>query len=531
MDFSELGIEYFIKKIKPKTLIGLECRNTIRPFLPKEEHLLIENLDFLNEALNIIKYFDKLYEIISLALINIGKCEFSIDYFHHFSRKASKLKKVFTETGYFLEQLRNMFYRIVEHKDEEHSFNLPILTRLTRKAMTLLDYAEINNFELMLKTYKSRNFNTLKNIEIKEQALKNKIESEYQTLRAKLKETVGIVVNSYEFTLSNSDAPLVMYLKNLPYLKAKNCPKGKIKFTLLLPEKSRKLLDDLQSLKQQKQENLSRFNSNLSVFFHKTLGKLKELAQLTSFIDLTFAKAELKLSDGLFIPYIAQNEGAVISGVKKFLKEELSEESIDFVSLKNNIHIVTAATGGGKSTLLKTIAAIQVLCQSAIPVPAKYIEFFMVNGIKFLKGKKTISNLKNELLTLANFLKSRPASELIVMDDVLVSAEPFFRKTLLEKIINELKLNENTIYITGNMINPENLPEALVISASTLKDNFSEINFNIPAHGSEQIPLENLNKVNFPVEFIAKVKRYSDNNFYKKENQNAGYKSSKKETY
>lgn len=143
-------------------------------------------------------------------------------------------------------------------------------------------------------------------------------------------------------------------------------------------------------------------------------------------LDFYLALADFAIEAGACVRPVVKTEGTtILREVRHPLLESnmslgrFTPVSVDLSS--GSLHVVTSPNGGGKTTLLKTVATAQILAQIGCPVPATSAEIVIVNQLMTRFGSDSdasLSTFQTEMRDVAQVLAAATPQTLVLFDEV-----------------------------------------------------------------------------------------------------------------
>ncbi len=143
-------------------------------------------------------------------------------------------------------------------------------------------------------------------------------------------------------------------------------------------------------------------------------------------------------------------EGGCIN-IKNLKPYWMTSAVVNEVNIDNNT-ILTAPNGGGKTTLLRSIAAVAILAHCGLRIPCEYAELPYFSNIFIRSGtydcvQERCSSFSNECMDIAAIMRCE-GKTLMLIDEPCKSTDPIEGVKLLKAIIQSLNTNITAVVST-----------------------------------------------------------------------------------
>lgn len=221
-----------------------------------------------------------------------------------------------------------------------------------------------------------------------------------------------------------------------------------------------------------KEEEIKIKMENTERFLEKNWYTSENLVQKVIFLDVLIAIGSLIEKYSLCIPTVGKSGIGFIKGQNIFLiKDSLDSKTIKVLPVDytlgrtplakseefSNVALLTGANSGGKTTLLTTLAVIEILTLLGLPVPCERA-FTDVMPVYLFRRRMTkrIGSLEQALATLIPIFANR-YRKLILIDEFEALTEPGAAGRILAAIINKSALSSNLVLLVTHLAS-ETLP-------------------------------------------------------------------------
>jgi hypothetical protein len=224
--------------------------------------------------------------------------------------------------------------------------------------------------------------------------------------------------------------------------------------------------------KNRKEEEIKKKIEKIERFLEKNWDTNEKLVQKVVLLDILVSIGSLIEKYSLCVPTVGRSGIGFIKGQNKFLiKDSLenkksSVQPISYALGKtplilseefSNIALLTGANSGGKTTLLTTLAAIEILTLLGLPVPCEKAYGAIMPVYLFRRRMtKKIGSLEQALGTLIPVFADR-YRKLILIDEFEALTEPGAAGRILAAIINKSALSSNLVLLVTHLAS-ETLP-------------------------------------------------------------------------
>ncbi|TBR80091.1 endonuclease MutS2 [Campylobacter novaezeelandiae] len=233
-------------------------------------------------------------------------------------------------------------------------------------------------------------------------------------------------------------------------LKAKIIARSSSGGFYIIPLNIENLQDDIEKIKNQKEEIYYEYAKNFSIFLAKNLPFLKFINSAFDLFDHYSARVLLaKKRDYEFI--LCENSNEII--LKDFAHPALENPKSISLEFKKQVLIITGVNAGGKSMLLKSLLAAAFLAKHLLPMKIKANESKISSFKEFDAIIEDPQNVKNNISTFAG--RMLQISKLFTKKNLLLGIDEIELGTDFEEaaclysvIISHLIKNKLKIIIT-----------------------------------------------------------------------------------
>lgn len=169
-------------------------------------------------------------------------------------------------------------------------------------------------------------------------------------------------------------------------------------------------------------------------------------------LDVRIALGDFTSKHNMVAPSIIETGFAFSAARHIFLSEQIGSEKvipIDYhLGTGQSISVVTGANSGGKTTLLDTIAQLQLLSQCGLFVPAQECSFSLPDQIYYFgknRGDKTAGAFETLLRSFSQITESPNLKKLVLADEIEAVTEPGAAAIIISSLLNYFEKNPQVL--------------------------------------------------------------------------------------
>ncbi len=201
-----------------------------------------------------------------------------------------------------------------------------------------------------------------------------------------------------------------------------------------------------------------KFKNDIAYLLQKYRNKIERIVSDALEIDVLIALAEFSMEYNAIIPEISDKLGIGfinarnIELVRKGEEvQAISYEIGEAIKIKGSkgerVAIITGANSGGKTSLLETIAQIQIATQSGLPVLAEKARVSLLDELyyyKQMRGTLEAGAFETLLKSFASIARSKKR-KLVLADEIEAATEPGAAAMIIDALLKCFYEQENTL--------------------------------------------------------------------------------------
>lgn len=441
----------FLSLIEVRSTLGLQYKNTLKPFLPgREKELKKELLRTQKFSQFILKHPDW-WRLFSSNIQELKDLRNSL--------KKAKEGGSLTVTEIF--EIKRLLFIIenikVMMKNKELSWlssfrpkGAPLLFRILNKGnQSPQSFYVVDEYSPRLKRRRKEKLK-----------LFSKLEEEKEKISQELKR-IGLKPSDLEEISLARDAPQVLFLRSHPLFYLKSESTHTLVFAYRFSSNALEWKNKIKEIEieeeKEEREVCKRLSQETSKFVKTLIQDLEKLA----YLDFLLAKSEASLKYQGVMPEILKKRGKASllmrEGLHFPLALRLKEKGYEFhplsIRLRNGAALLTGANMSGKTVLLKTLGLNVCTAQHGLLVPAKSFKWRLFDFIFFsTRGKEQdgLSAFGAEIFGLKEALSLSGKRGLFLIDELARGTNPKEGFAINAAIIEFLSNTQSTSLFTSH---------------------------------------------------------------------------------